>query len=282
MTHSMRWHLEINLGLAGSWPPPLFLCSDTVLAMDKGKKPYRFGTRYGNRDQATERGRPRPLMKAATLFRWGGFNMRAPDLAQAAEAAKGPPRALKPGWAHLWRDGQSDDTMCQGSKASMQVRRWGGVGAAQGRGGGPRGGEASERVASATQHGTHAAPSHCWPLRPVTPPLQFLVENMFVIDLNWALQQLAEQQEARAADGSLPPEQRAAAAALAAVARDSWVELRRFPRGRFDLALCTQAAGSAVQRLVRRLGLALQTRVPKLMQHYKKAQKERLIFWQQR
>ena len=115
------------------------------------------------------------------------------------------------------------------------------------------------------------------PTLPCHGSLQFLMEVMFDIDLNWALPELAAQLEERAADESLPPEQRAAAAELAAVARSSWVELRQFPRSRFDLALCTQAAAG-----VRRLGLPLQTRVPKLMQHYKKAQKERQIFKEQK
>lgn len=193
--------------------------------MDTGKKKYhRFGSRHGNRDQATERSRERPLIKASTILGWMAPNLRAPDLEEAGRAAPGPPHAQKPGRAHLWRDSPTDDTMCQGAKAA----------------------------------------------------LQFLMETMFSIDLTWALQQEAARQLTRAADGSLPLEARAAAADAAEVARNSWVELRRFPRSRFDLALCTQTASG-----VRRLGLALQTRVPKMMQHYKLEQKERVTFKEQ-
>lgn len=98
------------------------------------------------------------------------------------------------------------------------------------------------------------------------------------IDLCWALEQLAAQQAAHAADQNLPPGERAAAAALAALAGASWVELRRFPRGGYDLVLCTRTPNGAVQRV----GLALQTRTAKVNQHWKLEQKERPWFKQQR
>lgn len=103
------------------------------------------------------------------------------------------------------------------------------------------------------------------------------MEVAFQIDLCWALQQLAVQLAARAADQNLPPGERAAAAALTALAGASWVELRRFPRGGYDLVLCTRTPGG-----VRRVGLALQTRTAKVNQHWKLEQKERPWFKQQR
>ncbi|PRW61352.1 hypothetical protein C2E21_0044 [Chlorella sorokiniana] len=181
--------------------------------------------RVGNRNQSPEHARHRPLIKAATVLGWLGLNLRAPDLDQAGRDAPGSWTARRQGHAQLWREGQSDGTLCQGSKAA----------------------------------------------------LQFLMETIFQINLGWVLQQLAAQQAECAADESALPGQRAAAAGLAALAGASWVELRRFPRGGYDLVLCTRTPSG-----IRRVGLALQTRVAKVNQHWKLEQKERPWFKQQR
>ena len=96
------------------------------------------------------------------------------------------------------------------------------------------------------------------------PGPQLLKEIILSIDLSWALQQLAAQLAAQAADACLEPEERAAAAEAAEVACNSWVELWHSPRGRFDLVLCTRLPDGSGS--VRRVGLALQTHVSKVNQ----------------
>lgn len=78
--------------------------------------------RHGRRNQSAEHARHRPMIKAATVLRWQGLNLRARDLEQAGRDSPGSWMARRQGYAQLWREGQSDGTLCQGSKAALQVR----------------------------------------------------------------------------------------------------------------------------------------------------------------
>lgn len=209
-----------------------------------GVRKGRRGNRYFTRDQATERGRRRPMSKAFTVFTWMQYNLHAPSLAAAGQTSRGPPRSLKRGWTRLYRDGRPTCTATASpttpsARAPMPPCR-----------SGP--GQGADASLKSCCHYAELSCAHRPPLcrlsdqttqrfpwPPSLSPLQLLHETMCTIDLSWPLQQRAAQLEMRAADERLPPQERAAAAAAAGVARNSWVELRCFPRSRFDMALCT-------------------------------------------
>lgn len=75
----------------------------------------RHGKKWGR-----EHGRRRTTTKVLVTCRWSAVNYDAPDYVAAGKAAPGPMAARSKGMAQLDCEGQSDDVICQGSKAGAQ------------------------------------------------------------------------------------------------------------------------------------------------------------------